>query len=61
MKVSYVLLNKSGKARKIPVKTGFEDGTSVEILQGTTANDKVILTGKLNLTDGQSVNATEGK
>lgn len=50
-----------GKAKKVPVKTCFEDGTSVEILQGTTANDKVILTGKLNLTDGQSVNATEGK
>ena len=39
----------------------FEDGKSVEILEGVTANDTVILTGKLTLSDGQPVNATEGK
>jgi membrane fusion protein (multidrug efflux system) len=50
-----------GKAKKLPVKVGFEDGKSVEILEGVTANDAVILTGKLTLADGQPVNATEGK
>jgi membrane fusion protein (multidrug efflux system) len=50
-----------GKAKKLPVKVGFEDGKSVEILEGVTANDNVILTGKLTLSDGQPVKATEGK
>jgi membrane fusion protein (multidrug efflux system) len=50
-----------GKAKKLPVKVGFEDGKSAEILEGVTANDTVILTGKLPLSDGQPVKATEGK
>lgn len=50
-----------GQAKKVPVKVGFEDGTSVEILDGVTANETVILTGKLTLTDGQPVKVTEGK
>jgi membrane fusion protein (multidrug efflux system) len=49
------------KAKKLPVKIGFEDGKSVEILDGLTANDTVILTGKLTLSDGQPIKATEGK
>ena len=48
-----------GKAKKVPVKVGFEDGKSVEILDGVTAGETVILTGKLTLTDGQPVK--EGK
>jgi membrane fusion protein (multidrug efflux system) len=50
-----------GKAKKIPVKVGFEDGKSAEILDGLTGGETVILTGKLTLADGQPVNATEGK
>ena len=49
------------KAKKVPVKAGFEDGTSVEILNGVTANETVILVGKQPLTDGQFVQVTEGK
>jgi membrane fusion protein (multidrug efflux system) len=50
-----------GNAKKVPVKIGFEDGKSVEVLDGVTANETVILTGKLTLTDGQPVKVTEGK
>ena len=50
-----------GKAKKVPVKVGFEDSKSVEILDGVTANEKVILTGKLMLNDGQPVKVTEGQ
>ncbi len=50
-----------GKAKKVPVKVGFEDGKSVEILDGVTASETVLLIGKLTLTDGQPVKVTEGK
>ncbi len=48
-----------GKAKKIVVKIGFEDGKSFEILDGATAETVVILTGKLPLADGQPVNRLE--
>lgn len=50
-----------GKVQKVPVRAGFEDGKAVEILDGVTANETLILTGKLTLTDGQPVKVTEGK
>jgi membrane fusion protein (multidrug efflux system) len=58
---TYVFSIVDGKAKKVTVKVGFEDGKSAEILDGLTGNEKVILTGKLTLADGQLVNATEGK
>jgi membrane fusion protein (multidrug efflux system) len=50
-----------GKTKKVAVKTGFNDGTNVEIVSGTTAEDQVILVGKQNLTAGQAVNAVEAR
>jgi RND family efflux transporter MFP subunit len=50
-----------GKARKVQVKSGFEDGKSAEILDGLTAKDTVILPGRLALADGQPVRATEAQ
>jgi membrane fusion protein, multidrug efflux system len=48
-----------GKAKKVAVKVGFNDGTSVEILEGVNADDPIILVGKLPLNDGQAVQVTE--
>lgn len=50
-----------GNARKLPVRTGFNDGVNVEITDGLTNTAAVILLGKLALADGQAVNATEAK
>jgi membrane fusion protein (multidrug efflux system) len=49
-----------GKAKKIPVQTGFNDGVNVEILN-VKLDQPVILVGKQTLTDGQSVNPVEAK
>lgn len=49
------------KAKLVPVKTGFNDGISVEITEGLQPDEPVVLAGKQMLTDGQTVNATEGK
>lgn len=44
-----------GKAKKIRVKTGFNDGKNVEILEGVQAGQPIILLGKRALSDGQAV------
>jgi membrane fusion protein, multidrug efflux system len=43
------------KAKKVPVKIGFNDGTSVEVLDGIKPDQPLILAGKLSLNDGQPV------
>jgi membrane fusion protein (multidrug efflux system) len=50
-----------GKARKVPVKTGFNDGISAEILEGLNPADRVVLVGKQTLADGQAVRVVEAK
>ncbi|MBI2948588.1 MAG: efflux RND transporter periplasmic adaptor subunit [Verrucomicrobia bacterium] len=50
-----------GKAKKVAVKTGFDDGTNVEIISGASAEDRVILVGKQTLAAGQAVNAVEAR
>jgi membrane fusion protein (multidrug efflux system) len=50
-----------GKAKKVPVKTGFNDGTNVEIASGLNPDQAIILLGKMTLNDGQAVIVSEGK
>lgn len=50
-----------GKAKKTPVKLGFNDGTNVEIISGLTSTEHVLIFGKAAPTDGQAVSATEAK
>lgn len=56
-----VFIVADGKAKKLPVKTGFSDGSSVEILDGLAQSQSVILVGKMVLSSGQPVNTTEAK
>ena len=48
-----------GKAKKVPVKTGFNDGVSVEILEGLRSGEPVVLIGKQTINDGQVVRVAE--
>jgi membrane fusion protein, multidrug efflux system len=43
------------KAVKHPIKIGFNDGKSVEVVDGLSRSDVIILVGKLKLNDGQPV------
>ena len=49
------------KAKRLIVKTGFNDGGWVEILEGVTLNQQVVLAGKQVLADGQPVTVVEGR
>jgi len=49
------------KARKVPVKIGFNDGKKVQIIAGLEPNQPVILLDKRPLSDGQAVRAVDAK
>ena len=51
----------ANKAKKIPVKIGFNDGTNIEILNGITTNDPVIAFGKQAIADGQPIHPADAK
>jgi RND family efflux transporter MFP subunit len=48
------------KAVKRPIKVGFKDTKSVEVLEGVGLNDAVILAEQLKLTDGDAVRVVAG-
>jgi RND family efflux transporter MFP subunit len=50
-----------GRAKKIPVQLGFNDGAHVEIASGIRDDQKVILIGKQTFNDGQPVNLEEAR
>jgi membrane fusion protein, multidrug efflux system len=56
---AFLFLATGGKAKKTAVKLGFNDGTKAEIASGATEQDRVLLVGKMALTDGQAVNAKD--
>jgi membrane fusion protein (multidrug efflux system) len=57
---AFVFTVADNKAKKIPVKAGFTDGSKVEILDGLKPEEPVILVGNRTLSDGQPVNVMEG-
>lgn len=50
-----------GVARKRPIKMGFNDSVNVQVLDGLTEGDAVLLPGKKPLSDGQKVAAAGAK
>jgi membrane fusion protein (multidrug efflux system) len=50
-----------GKARKVEVQTGFNDGTNTEISSGLKPDDLVILPGPQAVHDGQKIKIATGK
>lgn len=53
-----VYVVESGKAKKVPVKLGVDDGVWLEVAKGLSGEERVIVVGKTGLTDGQPVQAT---
>lgn len=57
----FVFTLADGKANKVQVKFGFNDGTNVEILEGIPENARVLIPGKVSLVNGQAVTAVEAR
>lgn len=53
-----VFVIEQGAARKVPVKTGIDDGVWVEITEGLSGTEDVVVVGKSRLTDGKPVKAS---
>lgn len=53
-----VFVVEGGTAKLVAVKTGLDDGTWVEVLEGLRENMEVVVVGKTGLTAGQAVRAS---
>jgi RND family efflux transporter MFP subunit len=53
-----VFVVEQGKARRVAVKTGIDDGRWVEVVDGLTGDEEIVVVGKSGLTDGQAVRAS---
>jgi membrane fusion protein (multidrug efflux system) len=53
-----VFVVEGGKAKRVVVKTGLDDGAWVEINEGLQENMEVVVVGNAGLTDGQAVQAS---
>ena len=58
---SFVFIFNDGKAKKVPVQVGFNDGANVEIVAGVKPEDLAIVPGQQALRDSQLVKVTEAK
>lgn len=57
---SVFVVDPEHRARKTAIKTGFEDGTSIEVLEALTPDQPVVLLGKQAMQDGQIVTVGDG-
>lgn len=57
----FLFLFEDGKAKRVSVKYGFNDGSSVEILEGLPTAARVILPGKNTIANGQPVTPMEAR
>ena len=58
---AFVFKIADGKARKIAVKLGFNDGVNAEVVEGLAEGEAVILVGKAAFNDGQPVKTEAAK
>jgi RND family efflux transporter MFP subunit len=47
-----------GKAHRVPIRTGLDDGIWVEVVEGLTGDEDIVIVGKAGLTEGQPVRAS---
>jgi len=58
---AFVFIAADGKAKKTPIKVGFNDGVKVEATSGLTGNEAVILVGRMTLADGAAIIVTQAQ
>lgn len=56
---TYLYTVMDGKAKRVEVQPGLDDGTRVEIIKGLSGNESVITTGKNAVSDGAPVRVSE--
>lgn len=56
----FVYKVKNGKAEKVEIKTGIDDGIQVEVIEGLTGDEDIIIKGKDTVSDGEAVKVSRG-
>jgi RND family efflux transporter MFP subunit len=51
----FVFVVKDGTAHRTPIKTGIDDGRWIEVIDGLTGDEDIVVVGKAGLNDGQAV------
>lgn len=51
----WVFVVEQGKAHRNPIRTGIDDGVSIEVVEGLTGEEQVVVVGKSGLSEGQAV------
>ncbi len=59
-KVNVFVVDDEGIANKVAVKIGYQEGDYIEILEGLTGKEKVVITGHQNLKDKATVEVVNG-
>jgi RND family efflux transporter MFP subunit len=54
-KGKFVFVVRDGTARRMPIKTGLDDGVWLEVTEGLSGDEHVVVVGQSGLTDGQAV------
>ncbi len=57
----FIFTVEGGKARKVALQAGLDDGVSVEVLGGLSSRDLVVISGGQTLSDGQLCRPVEAK
>lgn len=55
---SSVLIVERNSVRRVPIQVGLDDGIWIEVVQGLTGDEDVVVVGKSGLADGTSVKAS---
>ena len=53
-----VFVVEQGTVRKVPIRTGIDDGVWVEVAEGLTGEEEIVVVGKSGLVEGQAVRVT---
>jgi len=59
-KVNVFVVGDDGIARKVSIKTGYQEGRFIEVLEGLVGNETVVITGHQNLKDNALVDIVNG-
>jgi RND family efflux transporter MFP subunit len=55
----FVLVAQDGIAHRVSIKTGIDDGPWIEVVDGLTGSENIVVVGKAGLNDGQTVTVSD--
>jgi membrane fusion protein (multidrug efflux system) len=58
--INVFVVDDTGIANKVAIKTGYQEGDFVEVVEGLSGNERVVITGHQNLKDKALVNVVNG-